>query len=46
MTRSSMFTGRASFGCAVYPNFSQIFIAGGSVSENEATKSCERYIVA
>jgi hypothetical protein len=41
-----MFTSRASFGCAVYPNFSQIFIAGGSISEHEATRSCERYIVA
>lgn len=40
-----MFVARASFGCAVYPNFTQIFIAGGSISENEATKSCERYII-
>jgi N-acetylneuraminic acid mutarotase len=29
----------------VYPNFTQIFVAGGSTSENEATKACERYIV-
>ena len=36
---------RSNFGCCVYPNFSQIFIAGGSVNENESTKSCERYIV-
>ena len=41
-----MWTGRSSFGCAVYPNFSQIFIAGGSISSNDATKHCERYIVA
>lgn len=43
--RCNMFTARASFGCAIYPNFTQIFIAGGSISENEATKSCERYII-
>ena len=30
---------------AVYPNFGQIFVAGGSISETEATKHCERYIV-
>ena len=40
-----MFTARSNFGCAVYPNFSQIFIAGGSINEHEATKACERYIV-
>ena len=43
--RASMFTARSNFGCAVYPNFSQIFIAGGSVSDTEATRACERYIV-
>lgn len=43
--KTQMFLARSNFGSAVYPNFSQIFIAGGSVSENEATKSCERYIV-
>jgi hypothetical protein len=39
-----MFTARSMFGCAVYPNYSQIFIVGGSVNE-EATKACERYII-
>jgi hypothetical protein len=43
--RAGMFTARSNFGCAVYPNFSQIFIAGGSINEHEATKACERYIV-
>jgi hypothetical protein len=41
-----MWLGRAAFGCAVYPNFSQIFIAGGRTNQFEATKQCERYIVA
>jgi len=41
-----MWINRAAFGCAVYPNFSQIFIAGGKTNANEATKQCERYIVA
>jgi hypothetical protein len=40
-----MFTARSHFGCAVYPNFTQIFIAGGSTTENDATRACERYIV-
>ena len=40
-----MFLARSNVGCAVYPNFPQIFVAGGSISENEATKACERYIV-
>jgi hypothetical protein len=40
-----MWQGRAAFGMAIYPNFSQIFVAGGSTSEHEATKHCERYIV-
>jgi len=44
--RANMWINRAAFGCAVYPNFSQIFIAGGKTSANEATKQCERYIVA
>jgi N-acetylneuraminic acid mutarotase len=44
--RAPMWTARAAFGCAVYPNFSQIFIAGGKINQNEATKHCERYIVA
>lgn len=36
---------RAAFGVAVYPNFSQIFVAGGAINQGFATKSCERYIV-
>lgn len=40
-----MHVSRASFGCAVYPNFTQIFVAGGTISDSEATRSCERYIV-
>lgn len=44
--KSSMWIARSAFGLAVYPNFSQIFIAGGKINENEATKHCERYIVA
>lgn len=40
-----MHQSRASFGISVYPNFSQIFVAGGSINKNEATKHCERYIV-
>ena len=31
--KTQMFTARSNFGCAVYPNFSQIFIAGGAVNE-------------
>ena len=42
---TNMYTARASFGIAVYPNFSQIFVAGGSINKDEATKHCERYIV-
>lgn len=45
-SRTNMWINRAAFGCAVYPNFSQIFIAGGKINANEATKQCERYIVA
>ncbi len=45
VVRASMFTSRSNFGCAIYPNFTQIFIAGGSINENDATKACERYIV-
>jgi hypothetical protein len=41
-----MWLGRAAFGCAIYPNFSQIFIAGGRINQSEATRQCERYIVA
>ena len=44
--KAQMWIARSSFGLAVYPNFSQIFIAGGKINENEATKHCERYIVA
>lgn len=44
--KASMWNARSSFGLAVYPNFSQIFIAGGKTSENTATRHCERYIVA
>ena len=40
-----MWQPRAAFGVVVYPNHSQIFVAGGSVSESEATRHCERYIV-
>ena len=36
---------RTAFGCVVYPNFSQIFVAGGSVNEYESTNKCERYMV-
>lgn len=44
--RASMWNARSSFGLAVYPNYSQIFIAGGKTGESVATKHCERYIVA
>jgi len=44
--RASMWNARAGFGCAIYPNYSQIFIAGGSTSRETTTKHCERYIVA
>ena len=44
--RASMWIARSAFGLAVYPNFTQIFIAGGKINGNEATKHCERYIVA
>lgn len=27
--KTAMFLGRTNFGCAVYPNFTQIFITGG-----------------
>ena len=40
-----MHIARAAFGVALYPNFSQIFVAGGQISMNESTKHCERYIV-
>lgn len=40
-----MHTARSHFGCAVYPNFTQIFVAGGSTSDDLCTKYCERYIV-
>ena len=36
---------RTAFGCVVYPKFSQIFVAGGSVNEYESTNKCERYMV-
>ena len=45
VAKTPMFTARSNFGCAVYPNFSQIFIAGGAINATEATKQCERYIV-
>jgi N-acetylneuraminic acid mutarotase len=44
--RAPMWVARSGFGLAVYPNYSQIFIAGGKINENESTKHCERYIVA
>lgn len=44
--KASMWTGRSGFGCAVYPNYSQIFIAGGSTNKENTTRHCERYIVA
>ena len=44
--KSSMWTPRSGFGCAVYPNHSQIFVAGGSTSREATTRHCERYIVA
>ena len=44
--KAQMWIARSAFGLAVYPNFSQVFIAGGKINENEATKHCERYIVA
>ena len=44
--KSPMWNARAGFGCAIYPNYSQIFIAGGSTSKETTTKHCERYIVA
>lgn len=40
-----MYQSRAAFGIAVYPNFSQIFVAGGQINNTDATKHCERYIV-
>ena len=43
--KANMWTKRAAFGVAVYPNFSQIFVAGGSIDQNEATRNCERYII-
>ncbi len=43
--KANMLLSRAAFGCIVYPNYSQIFVCGGSVNEHEATKQCERYIV-
>jgi len=30
---------------AVYPNFSQIFVAGGQTNDGVATRHCERYIL-
>lgn len=44
--KANMWIARASFGMAVYPNHSQIFIVGGKISDSEATKHCERYIIA
>lgn len=44
--KASMWNARSGFGLAVYPNHSQIFIAGGKIDENQATRHCERYIVA
>lgn len=44
--RAQMWIARSAFGLAVYPNFSQVFIAGGKINETEATRHCERYIVA
>ena len=44
--KAQMWIARSAFGLAVYPNFSQIFIAGGKINDSEATKHCERYIVA
>ena len=43
--KANMLLSRAAFGCVVYPNYSQIFVCGGSISETEATKQCERYII-
>ena len=43
--RASLWNPRASFGVAVYPNYSQIFIVGGKINDREATKHCERYII-
>lgn len=43
--RADMMTARAGFACTVFPNFTQIFVAGGSINEYEATNSCERYLV-
>jgi hypothetical protein len=43
--KANMLLSRAAFGSVVYPNYSQIFVCGGSINENEATKQCERYII-
>lgn len=40
-----MWNARSAFGIAVYPNYQQIFIVGGSTDESNCTKHCERYIV-
>ena len=44
--KAGMWISRAAFGVAVYPNHTQIFIAGGRINNQEATRHCERYIVA
>lgn len=38
VAKQNMLISRAAFGCVVYPNFTQIFVCGGSINENEATK--------
>lgn len=43
--RADMTVARAGFACSVFPDFTQIFVAGGSVNEYEATNRCERYLV-
>lgn len=43
--KANMLIARSAFGCIVYPNNTQIFVCGGSVNEQEATKQCERYII-
>ena len=43
--RADMATARSGFACTVFPNFTQIFVAGGSINEYESTNKCERYLV-
>ena len=43
--KSSMHAPRSAFGVAMYPSFKQIFVVGGSIGENDVTKTCERYII-